>query len=114
MTDYNDGKWHGWNGGECPVHPKSVVQIVLDEGRQPTNRTLAGEFGWDHSLFREGKIVAFRVTKPYREPRDFWVNEYDRGIMGDIHSSKKEADEYAKRTEKRFIRTIHLREVIEE
>ncbi len=23
MTDYNDGKWHGWNGGECRVTPVS-------------------------------------------------------------------------------------------
>lgn len=24
-VDYNDGKIHGWNGGECPVHPETVV-----------------------------------------------------------------------------------------
>ena len=29
MTNtYNDGKWHGWNGGECPVHPKTVVDYL--------------------------------------------------------------------------------------
>ena len=28
MTSYNDGKWHGWNGGECPVHPETEVEFV--------------------------------------------------------------------------------------
>ena len=26
-TDYNDGKIHVWSGGECPVHPKSEVEL---------------------------------------------------------------------------------------
>lgn len=31
MTDYSDGEWHGWNGGECPVRPDGVVSIVSQE-----------------------------------------------------------------------------------
>ena len=30
MTNYNDGRWHGWNGGECPVHPETVVVVVTE------------------------------------------------------------------------------------
>ena len=26
-VDYNDGNWHGWNGGECPVHPDSEIAV---------------------------------------------------------------------------------------
>ena len=36
MTNYNDGKWHGWNGGECPVHPKSMVDAVWHDANQET------------------------------------------------------------------------------
>ena len=32
MTDYNDGKWHGWNGGECPVHPESELKVWFQSG----------------------------------------------------------------------------------
>ena len=28
--NYNDGRWHGWNGGECPVHPETVVVVVTE------------------------------------------------------------------------------------
>ncbi len=26
MTDWNNGQIHGWNGGDCPVHPETVVE----------------------------------------------------------------------------------------
>ena len=29
---YNDGKIHGWNGGDCPVHPKSRVRAWYRNG----------------------------------------------------------------------------------
>lgn len=32
MTDYNDGKIHGWNGGDCPVHPETEVLVWLRNG----------------------------------------------------------------------------------
>lgn len=78
MTDFNDGKWHGWNGGECPVHPMSEVELRfsdpyhhwLDRGRE------AGFFSWSHRTDDQpngGNIVAFRVVKEHREPREIWV-----------------------------------------
>jgi hypothetical protein len=26
---YIEGKWYGWNGGECPVHPEAVVDVAV-------------------------------------------------------------------------------------
>lgn len=71
MTDYNDGKWHGRNGGECPVHPKSKVMVGL-AGSKPAWRECAGQYDWTHDARDEiGNIVAFRVVKPYAEPVEY-------------------------------------------
>jgi|GEM_PF-3882926 len=88
MTNYNNGNWHGWNGGECPVHPESEVQWVHQSHYGSTD--MAGDLTW--KLGRTG-IVAFRVTKPYLEPkkpREWFalVNKY-----GDIVETAKEVDE---------------------
>ena len=107
MIDYNDGEWHGWPSGACPVHPESVVDVKFNDGEECKGYH-AEDWNWD-----EDKIIAFRVTKPYIEPtklREFWINEYKWGI-GNVYESKAEADECA--TDVR-IRCIHLREVIEE
>lgn len=73
--DYNDGKWHGWNGGECPVHPKSLVHVKLldcaDEYGDMTEDAV--DWSWDSDI---GPIVAFRVVDQYVEPkspREFWI-----------------------------------------
>lgn len=112
-VDYNDGNWHGWNGGECPVHPESDVKVVLLEGVAPLSRA-AKYLAWSHdTLYPEGNIVAFRVTKQYVEPpkpREFWINEYDDGYIGYPHDSKERADISSEGR----IRCIHVREVIEE
>lgn len=98
VPDYNDGKWHGWNGGECPVHPKTEVDVVLRCGALK-----AGNLGQD--LYWSGPdklprshIVAFRVVKVYREPREFWIgNDPNRknvdgtGNSNPIFSSREHA-----------------------
>lgn len=71
MTDYNDGKWHGWNGGECPVHPESVVEVMLQSG---FNDSGVGSTDWDWGICKT-PIIAFRVVKEYREPREVWFQE---------------------------------------
>ena len=82
MTDYNDGNWHGWNGGECPVHPRSVVEAVWHDPRNAaagmTGPRPAGDqevgpsLAWAH-------VVKFRVIKQHREPRELWMREiHDR------------------------------------
>lgn len=65
MTNYNDGNWHGWNGGECPVHPKSRVDIAGSWGI--TRNKLAGDVSWN------GGVIAFRIVKEHREPREWWL-----------------------------------------
>jgi hypothetical protein len=63
-TNYNDGKWHGWNGGECPVHPLSVVEVATEEG---LNTDRAENWDWHTDIV---PIVAFRVVEEYMEPRE--------------------------------------------
>ena len=78
MTNYNDGKWHGWNGGDCPVHPKTIVEYVWHDPIRSTagfgGARLAYDCGgprlaWAH-------VVKFRVLKEHKEPREFWVDPY--------------------------------------
>lgn len=73
MTDYNDGQWHGWNGGECPVHPKSEVDAVWHDqrlnsagvtGPRPAKVDNEPTLAWAH-------VVKFRVVKEYHVPREF-------------------------------------------
>ena len=97
MTDYNDGKWHGWNGGECPVHPKSEVQ-VLHSDNGILNERRAGIEEWSSEY-----IIAFRVTKPHKEPREFWIDPY-----GYAHDNPKDAKPTSPMQS-----AIHVREVIE-
>lgn len=71
MTNYNDGNWHGWNGGECPVHPESVVDAVWHDENQLTTgvrhgRALGG--AWFN------QILKFRVVKEHREPKEYTID----------------------------------------
>lgn len=76
MTDYNDGKIHGWNGGECPVHPATRIKFWTDEGYFECD---AGLCRWsEDTTCMDFVVVAFRVTKVHREPKTIWVNEYER------------------------------------
>ena len=65
MTDYNDGNWHEWKGGECPVHPQTVVQVSFNQyelsGGHGRNY-FAEELNWDYETI----FHAFRVLLPYR------------------------------------------------
>lgn len=79
MTDYNDGQIHGWNGGECPVHPDTMVKFWMREDRFClNNKATAKELTWKHEddVY---DIIAFQVVKPYVEPKVIWVNEYANG-----------------------------------
>lgn len=64
--DYNNGEWHTWNGGECPVHPKSVVEVRLRSGFNSRSR-FSGEFAWWHDQ-DSSDITSFRVVTHYVEP----------------------------------------------
>ncbi len=93
-TDYNDGKWHGWNGGECPVHPKTVVDAMRADGEMLSS-TIAEYISWCHYL-GDRNIVAFRVIKEHKEPREWWVHPH----CNDVSSSP-------------VCGYVHVREVIE-
>ncbi len=81
MTDYNNGQIHGWNGGDCPVQTRDHVDVWCRSG--VLKSSLAGDFSWDHAearhFGRKDDIIAFKVVKPYVEPKVIWVNEYADG-----------------------------------
>ena len=69
MTNtYNDGAWHGWNGGRCPVHPRSKVDVLFGDGLGSGLLYFAGDLDWGV----DPHPVAFRVVKEYKEPREVY------------------------------------------
>ena len=86
MTNYNDGNWHGWNGGECPVHPKTIVEVIwFCSGRCTSSEvTEAGRrMTWVKDDPKGGVApIAFRVIRAHREPEEVWVG---RGSGGGIY-----------------------------
>lgn len=110
-TDYNDGKIHGWNGGECPVHPKSEVSLWWNNG-EPDHGVSADQYKecyWHHDERNpnEEHIIAFRVTKPYRAPREWWVNLRNSGE----HEAFPSHAIASMNTKTDHIECIHVREV---
>lgn len=66
--DYNNGEWHGWNGGDRPVHPKSKVDYVW---HNEADEIVGISFNQpaipiDHNPW--SMIVKFRVVTSYIEP----------------------------------------------
>ena len=92
MSDYYNGQIHGWNGGECPVHPIDVVTFWRRGGDTKTN--LAESVSWNHveahQFGRKDDIIAFQVVKRHVEPKVIWVNEYSTGFYSP-YLTKEEA-----------------------
>lgn len=88
MTDYNDGTIHGWNGGDCPVHPETVVHAWF---RSSVNKECKADYlRWSKDAnFSNTDIIAFRVVEPYVEPKVIWVNEEADGIHVAYDSEEK-------------------------
>jgi hypothetical protein len=87
-TDYDDGNWHRWNGGRCPVHPKSMVTVSFINVYEEMV-TMDGKA--EHCNWLAGKsIIAFKVVTKYTEPREAWVslNDYQ------AHESEAAAQDY--------------------
>lgn len=112
MTEYKENVWYGWNGGECPVHPRTEVEAVF---QAPDNSTfgaatqkVAGHIVWDAEAF---EIIAFRVVKEYREPREMWqLLDRDGEVFDtftDLDDAKHDLRQYPKFT------LVHYREVVE-
>jgi hypothetical protein len=87
MSDYNNGQIHGWNGGECPVHPETVVKFWTRDGRSFSEGT-AKCLRWSN-LSENSDIIAFQVVKQHVEPKVIWVNEYPSGAV--CYETKEDA-----------------------
>lgn len=87
MADYNDGNWHGWNGGECPVHRRSEVECSYTDRKSITSS--AGSFPWDAT--NSDRPAAFRVIKQHREPREVWLDLDDWNSWGSCSPDAKGA-----------------------
>ena len=81
-VNYNDDLWHGWNGGECPVHGRSRVNWVSSDGHR--GESFATNLDWMLGT----NLVAFRVIKEHKEPREVW------GDGSSFWENKEEADKY--------------------
>lgn len=73
------GKWVGWNGGECPVHPKTIIEIVGGFDDSYTSVACPDEVIWEN-------VSAYRIITPYKESKEYWVSE-DR--HGNLHVTKE-------------------------
>ena len=78
MSEYNNGQIWGWNGGDCPVHPETLVKTWRRLGGCEPNLP-AKKMEWGH-LKHCGDIIAFQVVKVHTEPKVIWVNEYADGV----------------------------------
>lgn len=96
---YEVGKWYGWNGGECPVHHRTVVSVVEPEGT--TYQLQAICFNWGNGVF------LFRIDAEYKEPREFYLTH------GRVFDTMKEAQIYQGWYPDASESIIHVREVIE-
>jgi hypothetical protein len=87
---YIEGQWYGWNGGECPVHPKAVVDVAVAAPRgfiDLCESVLAGDFCWSRD--DPSPIIAFRVVKHHVKPKVVWVNEYPNSRLTAAHKTKE-------------------------
>lgn len=55
----NDG-WIQWNGGECPVSGKTIVEVKLEDGDHVTGSADCFEWNRDENML---DIIAYRVIK---------------------------------------------------
>lgn len=108
MTDYKEGVWYGWNGGDCPVGLKDMVKVFFSDGTQNTKDFKGEEYNWLADIGQK-TIVAFQITKKYVGPREFWINEYPT-FLSQMYLTK-EAAERSKCPNR--VRLIHVREVNE-
>lgn len=109
LTNYNDGKIHGWNGGDCPVHPLTIVKLYFKRHTASNSEFVANVVSWLHHD-ESDDIVAFQVVKEYKEPMVVWMNMYGNGYAY-TYKTKEEAMEYSGKGAKRIaVKLIEVQE----
>lgn len=111
MTDYNDGKWHGWNGGECPVDRLTRIEAVYvnAHGELRKDERSAGSHMWVATDMPRAETIAFRVVKPAPpKPREWWITTWDNIA----HDSEAGAIDHNAGFDMLAGKTIHVREVL--
>jgi hypothetical protein len=101
MIDYKVGDWHGWNGGPCPVHPKTEVEWVSPD---------AAHGGFAHEIDWGDLRGAFRVVKAYQEPREWWISLEKNRHVGIAYASLASAVSRCDHSGGEKI--VHVREVL--
>jgi len=103
--NYNDGKWHGWNGGECPVHPESVVEYLWHDTNQNRFGSAQRMAGYDENDERPAwpHVIRFRVITPYEEPAPETPPKPAKRDLRTIDEPFGELDE---RTQKRLRKAV--------
>jgi len=98
MTNYNDGKWHSWVGGDRPIHCNSIIEAVYvtDLGVKMDFRSPAGDKLWDRAFL-------FRVVEEHKDLREFWIVKV-AGELPEVHGHKPIFHD--------GIEVIHVREVL--
>ena len=90
MTDYNDGKWHGWSGGECPVEVSPMSEVRWKNADGHEGETIAGPLNW--TGHRGSPVIAFRVTKPAPpKPRERYLRLNHNGEIRECDESAEGA-----------------------
>ena len=84
--------WYGWNCGECPVHPETVIETFGENGLEIQ---MAKRVRWNWVNDIDG-FVAFRIVKLYVEPkrpREWWINVYPDDLDGCSYTTREKANE---------------------
>lgn len=109
MTNYNDGMIHGWNGGDCPVHPLTEVKLYLRSWPAPDRDHVADKVNWLHRD-QTNDIVAFQVMKEYKQPMVVWMNMYENDYAY-TYKTKEEALKFSGKGAKRIaVKLIEVQE----
>lgn len=66
-------EWKPWNGGECPVHPETVVEALASSGK--LLHCEAGAMNWEHEAIGYSDTVAYRIIKELEEPKEKTLEE---------------------------------------
>lgn len=73
------GDWIPWHGGECPVHPDTVVEVKYADG--VIIKDLFGSFDWSITTTGVGKKEAYRIVTTYAEKPEAGIPVTSRKLM---------------------------------